>query len=525
MWHIRFICCSIIICVSFFCLAGDAASVQDSKFFAARAMMGGSVFEPLIRRCNDLRDSDIVERDGNVKAAILKCLSGRIGPIKYGQSVRTITKTSYGSVGQFEGTTTLGTHVTGDIMGTTSSTRTKVGPYNATVPPQFGQAFGDLQKLARRKHAVACAEVGACIFVEATSGWIGMSDRTALEYFKTASEYGVVDAMFMQAFCLYYGIGSPKNRPDVNQAYTILCQLADELSNDSSVSSITRGLIGSGWLARRLSEARQIGLSSCKVKKASATEAAISAFEHEEWLKGYKLAQKADQGNVDIQYYLGYIHLNGLGVVKDSEVAAKWFRRAAEQGDPMSQFMLSICYDWGDGVVKNLREAVKWCRKAAEKGYYRAQFCLGCYYYDGKGVVRDLVEAARWFRKAAEQGDSNAQYWLGCCYANGEGVTKNESEAVKWYRKAAEQGDAKAQNNLGCCYANGAGVAKNESEAVKWYRKAAEQGNVNAQYNLGVRYKDGEGVEVNKQEAIKWFRKAAAQGDEDAKKQLEQCNL
>ena len=47
--------------------------------------------------------------------------------------------------------------------------------------------------------------------------------------------------------------------------------------------------------------------------------------------------------------------------------------RRAEQGDALSQNNLGVMYDQGKGVPKDSQLAVKWYRKAAEQGYAFAQ--------------------------------------------------------------------------------------------------------------------------------------------------------
>ena len=149
------------------------------------------------------------------------------------------------------------------------------------------------------------------------------------------------------------------------------------------------------------------------------------------------------------------------------------YKAKAEQGDAEAQFNLGFCYDDGRGVKKDYGEAVKWYRKAAEQNFAPAEFNLGFCYANGQGVRKDKEEAVKWFRRAAEQNYAPAQSNLGYCYDNGRGVAKDAVEAVKWYRQAAGQGHPEAQLNLGYCYANGQGVEKDTVEAYAWFSMAA----------------------------------------------------
>ncbi len=151
------------------------------------------------------------------------------------------------------------------------------------------------------------------------------------------------------------------------------------------------------------------------------------------------------------------------------------YKTRAEQGDAEAQFSLGYCYDDGRGVAKDKAKAVKWYRLAAEQNYAPAQFNLGCCYANGQGVMESKAKAVKWYRLAAEQNYAPAQSNLGCCYDNGRGVEKDNVEAVKWYRLAAEQGHPEAQFNLGYCYAHGQGVGQDKVEAYAWFSMAARE--------------------------------------------------
>ena len=202
------------------------------------------------------------------------------------------------------------------------------------------------------------------------------------------------------------------------------------------------------------------------------------------------------------------------------KLASEESLKAEEQGDAEIQYFLGWMYDKGEGVTRDYAEAVRWYRRAAAQGHAIAQFNLGVMYAKGEGVTRNYAEAVRWYRRAAEQGEATAQNNLGLMYDRGEGVTRDYAEAVRWYRRAAAQGYATAQNNLGVMYSKGEGVTRDYAEAVRWYRRAAEQGDAAAQFNLGVMYAKGHGVPRNYIEAYMWYSLAAAQSDDVAVQNL-----
>jgi len=142
-----------------------------------------------------------------------------------------------------------------------------------------------------------------------------------------------------------------------------------------------------------------------------------------------------------------------------------------------AQFYTAMLYDMGKGIVKNSENAVYWYRRAAKAGNHHAQHNLGVAYADGEGVSRDLKKAIYWWQKSASLGNTDSQYNLGMLYAMGnETVKRDFNKAHKWWRRAAMNGDAMAQYNLGSLFANGDGVIKNYCEAMRWWQKSAKNG-------------------------------------------------
>ena len=231
--------------------------VKDSKyqldFFAAQRDIGGSVLEPLVRKLNNnIDDKDMFNTSSrNARAVALSKISGSIGPVYYSQRITTKKITSTQAIGGFDGHMNGGL-VSGTVYGPVTSVKEKVGGYVANVPAGFKKGFENLMSVARRGHSRANAEAGACIFVDAAKGQIGIDDRTALTMFTKAADLGDSDAMYMQAFCLFYGIGRmSNNEKDVREAYRILTKWKSQPGAQS--------LRDSGWAHRRLKEARQLG--------------------------------------------------------------------------------------------------------------------------------------------------------------------------------------------------------------------------------------------------------------------------
>ena len=112
---------------------------------------------------------------------------------------------------------------------------------------------------------------------------------------------------------------------------------------------------------------------------------------------------EAEKGNASAENRLGAMYEGGIGVIKDSMEAGKWYRKAAEQGNPNYQYDVGYYYERGKAYV----EAAKWYQRAANQGNLIAQQSLGDFYHDGNGVPKSSVEAYKWYNLAASQSAKN----------------------------------------------------------------------------------------------------------------------
>ena len=233
-----------------------------------------------------------------------------------------------------------------------------------------------------------------------------------------------------------------------------------------------------------------------------------------------EMIKKAEQGDVNAQWKLGWKYYDGDGVRNDYTKAFSYFKLVADAGYVDAQYVLGLLYEDGIGVEKDYTLAAYYYKLAAEQNYSEAQNRLGLLYKNGLGVERNYSLAAHYYKLAAEQGDAIAQYNLGILYENGQGVEKNYTLAVQYYKLSADKGNKFAQRILGYLYANGQGVERNYSLAAHYYKLAADQGIALAQYNIGYLYANGQGVERNYSLAAHYYKLAADKGDKFAQNNL-----
>jgi len=181
-------------------------------------------------------------------------------------------------------------------------------------------------------------------------------------------------------------------------------------------------------------------------------------------------------------YYAKCIYFGASNNLLDSSAFRKSFPfilRCANSGELDCQFWLGYMYDYGLGCVQDKSKGVEYYLKvASSNGNYSnfAKFNLASLYFE----LKNHQQAILWYKKLSDCSDSMVRVWalayLGDFYLNGYGVAINFSEAIKYYKKSAEQGVGYAMYMLGIMYLNGKGVKMNTKEAKKWFNLAYNNG-------------------------------------------------
>lgn len=122
-----------------------------------------------------------------------------------------------------------------------------------------------------------------------------------------------------------------------------------------------------------------------------------------------ELRPLAQKGHSESLFILGVMALEGKGVKKDLNRAAKAFARAATQGHPKAQFLFAALHYQGWGVPKSFEKAAFWARKSADQDEPEGQHLLGILYVKGEGVPRDYLQGEAWLTKAAAHGLEKAK--------------------------------------------------------------------------------------------------------------------
>lgn len=121
------------------------------------------------------------------------------------------------------------------------------------------------------------------------------------------------------------------------------------------------------------------------------------------WPKAFALFERAARrGDAAAAYYLGLMHKNGMGTVRDSRAAAHWLEFAANREVPAAMFLFANMLLSGEGVARDELAARRWIEKAAELDYPEAAMQMALGLRDGSmGFERNEALAEIHMKEAA----------------------------------------------------------------------------------------------------------------------------
>ena len=250
---------------------------------------------------------------------------------------------------------------------------------------------------------------------------------------------------------------------------------------------------------------------------ADATLRAFGAFQRGYYLTAMELAlPRAQLGDPAAQTLLAELFAAGLGVARDMDDAAFWYKQAAESGDASAQFKYGLMLLEGKYVEADQEKAEELMKKAADAGNAFAQFNHAQFLVSQKPGSSGLFEALPYFENAAEQGVADAQYALAQIYRNTDGVSdEKRARAREFMEKAARAGYDTAQLDYAIWLIDGVGGPKDYEAGFRWMEVAATRGNVVAQNRMAVLHINAIGTSGDPVEAGKWYILSRRAGYDD----------
>ena len=128
----------------------------------------------------------------------------------------------------------------------------------------------------------------------------------------------------------------------------------------------------------------------------------------------------AKQGIPYAQYEVAKMYRDGIGTEVNADESKEWFRKSffgfevleKQNHEDNLQYKLGAMLLNGVGVDKDIQQAISYLEKSAEQGNQYAQYQLGKLYLLGKDVDRDKEMAIKYLTMSAEQGNEYAKFFV-----------------------------------------------------------------------------------------------------------------
>ena len=112
--------------------------------------------------------------------------------------------------------------------------------------------------------------------------------------------------------------------------------------------------------------------------EASDVSEAINAMRAGNFAEAYcVLKPYAESGDAEAQYNIGWMYLNGYGLMMNDSKALEWWQRASDQGYTDATFSIAMLYSLGEGQVgKDTDKAIEYYLMAVEDGHEDANMII-----------------------------------------------------------------------------------------------------------------------------------------------------
>ncbi len=276
----------------------------------------------------------------------------------------------------------------------------------------------------------------------------------------------------------------------------------------------------------------------------------------------FKQFQKVNQKNPDdkLQYRIGYMLYNGMGVEKSIIKAEKMLLLSAEANNKYAKILLAKIYIeleepekqiTGINILEKLSESdpddkiyyqlgkiyldpsyghvdiekgMKYLEASAEQGNEYAQYRIGKIYLDPSYGHVDIEKGMKYLEASAEQGNEYAQYRIGKIYLDPSYGHVNIEKGMKYLEASADQGNEYAQYRIGKIYLDPSYGHVDIEKGMGYLEASAEQGNQYAQLSLGIIYLKGRYVARDAEKGKEYLKKSAEQGNQIAEDILKHPN-
>ncbi|MCR5404824.1 MAG: TIR domain-containing protein [Butyrivibrio sp.] len=349
----------------------------------------------------------------------------------------------------------------------------------------------------------------------------------ALDYYKDAADLGSYEAM--SNIGLLYRYGLKPIQEDIDSAYRWYKKAADagQASAMNDIGDMYReGVYPTNTdmdEKERYNTARQwyekavsYGYGSAYYKLGNMYKEGLIGDE-QDYDKALEYYEKgADMGSSAAMNQLGFYY-SDEAKEPDNEKANYWYQRAANLGNDVAMYNLGVNYENGLGVEKNYETAAVYYRMAGDEGNIDALVSLAQLYAEGnlsEDGKPDYENCLKYLSIAADTGSAASLNNIGVIYKNGYGLEKADYDtALEYFIKAGDEGANQGYYNAGNTYYE---LKDYENARLFYEDKGSYEEYGQAAYRLGLLYYDDtvdNGVVDNDSaKAKKFFLKALELG-------------
>ena len=160
--------------------------------------------------------------------------------------------------------------------------------------------------------------------------------------------------------------------------------------------------------------------------------------------KGYKVERNLDESFAYLmssakcgyplgQMIVGFFFQEGIILIRDRDLAVKWYGRAISKNQPEAMFLLANLLLNDPVVSTDASRAVELLRASAGLDYPFACDQLGRLYLFGELVEKDMPTAVHYLEKAGKIGYGDSYKLLYIIFREGLNVEANSEMAVRYY--------------------------------------------------------------------------------------------
>lgn len=213
--------------------------------------------------------------------------------------------------------------------------------------------------------------------------------------------------------------------------------------------------------------------------------------------------ERADKGDSDAMFLLGYMYSEGIHTEKDSVKSIYWLDKAIKLDNAEAMFYKAFECKNSNANVKEMADL---CKRGAKLGNANCMQTLALLYGAGLDGNTDKSLYYHWMEEAAKAGNTEAMYSVALFYFIGDGVKQNRATSAEWLKKGSEKFNKKCMLGLAECYLYGDGIAIDKKKGVDFAKKSAALGNQDAFVFVAELFKTGIGLEKDMEKANMMYK-------------------